>query len=110
LTSDLSPQRRPTLRNVSQSVAGPMRDTSCAGLAARRESELLCIRTSERVASGASPRVDQSGRAYSDRLVDEARRPWRPALPGGSSLGGDAGPAAQVSSLMPALWPSDLDC
>jgi hypothetical protein len=28
LTSDLSPLWRPTLRSVSQSVAGPMRDTS----------------------------------------------------------------------------------
>ena len=27
LTSGFSPQRRPTLCNVSQSVAGPMRDT-----------------------------------------------------------------------------------
>jgi hypothetical protein len=34
------------LRNGSQSVAGPMRDTSRAGLAERRESALLCIRTS----------------------------------------------------------------
>jgi hypothetical protein len=32
LTSDLSPLWRLTLRNVSQSVAAPMRDTSCAGL------------------------------------------------------------------------------
>jgi hypothetical protein len=45
LTSDFSPHGRPSLRNVSQSAAGPMRDTSCAGLAERRESELLCIRT-----------------------------------------------------------------
>jgi hypothetical protein len=49
LTSGFSPQRSPTLRNVSQSVAGPMRDTSRAGHAERRESELLCIRTNERV-------------------------------------------------------------
>jgi hypothetical protein len=49
LTSGFSPQSSPSLCNVSQSVAGPMRDTSCAGLAERRESELLCIRTSERV-------------------------------------------------------------
>ena len=49
LTSDFSPQRSPTLRNVSQSVAGPMRDTSRAGHAERRESELLCIRTNEHV-------------------------------------------------------------
>jgi hypothetical protein len=49
LTSGFSPQSSPTLRNVFQSVAGPMRDTSRAGLAERRKSELLCIRTSERV-------------------------------------------------------------
>jgi hypothetical protein len=49
LTSGFSPQSSPSLCNVSQSVAGPMRDTSCAGLAEPRESELLCIRTSERV-------------------------------------------------------------
>ncbi len=49
LTSGFSPQGRPTMRNLSQSVAGPMRDTSRAGLAERRESALLCIRTSERV-------------------------------------------------------------
>jgi hypothetical protein len=47
LTSGFSPQRHPALRNFSQSVAGPMRDTSRAGLAERRESELPCIRTSE---------------------------------------------------------------
>jgi hypothetical protein len=41
-----SPQSSRTFRNVSQSVAGPMRDTSRAELAERRESELLCIRTS----------------------------------------------------------------
>jgi hypothetical protein len=40
------------MRNVSQSVAGPMRDTSRAGLAERRESALLCIRTSERGVDG----------------------------------------------------------
>jgi hypothetical protein len=49
LTSGFSPQSSPSLRNVSQSVAGPMRDTSRVGLAERREAELLCIRTSERV-------------------------------------------------------------
>jgi hypothetical protein len=43
LTSGFSTQRSPTLRNVSQSVAGPMRDTLHAGHAERRESELLCI-------------------------------------------------------------------
>jgi hypothetical protein len=37
LTSGFSPQRHPALRNFSQSVAGPMRDTSRAGLAERRE-------------------------------------------------------------------------
>jgi hypothetical protein len=31
LTSGFSPQSGPTLRNVSQSVAGPMRDTSRDG-------------------------------------------------------------------------------
>ena len=49
LTSGFSPQRTPTLRNVSQSVAGPMRDTSLAAHAEHRESQLLCIRTNERV-------------------------------------------------------------
>ena len=44
LTSGFSPQRTPTLRNVSQSVAGPMRDTSLAAHAEHRESQLLCIR------------------------------------------------------------------
>jgi hypothetical protein len=51
LTSSFSPQSSPTLRNASQSVAGPMRDTSRAGLAERRASELLYIRTSKRAAS-----------------------------------------------------------
>ena len=49
LTSGFSPQRNPSLRRASQSVAGPVRDTSRAGRAERRESELLCIHTSERV-------------------------------------------------------------
>jgi hypothetical protein len=49
LTSGFSPQRNPSLRKASQSVAGPVRDTSRAGLAEHRESELLCIHTSERV-------------------------------------------------------------
>jgi hypothetical protein len=49
LTSGFSPQRSPTLRNISQSVAGPMRDTSRAAHTERRERELLCIRTNERV-------------------------------------------------------------
>jgi hypothetical protein len=58
-TSEIEPERAVDKRflsseqpNVSQclaAVAGPMRDTSRAGLAERRESELLCIHTSERV-------------------------------------------------------------
>jgi len=65
LTSGFSPQRSPTLRNVSQSVAGPMRDTSRAGHAERRESELLCIRTNEHVGPNrASYRNDRPAQSY----------------------------------------------
>jgi hypothetical protein len=78
LTSGFSPQRTPTLRNVSQSVAGPMRDTSLAAHAEHRESQLLCIRTNERVGPPTHRPVGRENPRFAHTPAQESDNPPGP--------------------------------
>jgi hypothetical protein len=89
LTSGFSPQRHPTLRNGSQSVAGPMRDTSRAGLGERRESSLLCIRTR----GASSPTGLLTGTTAGALLWGEGPNPEFP-----SDTAGPTGPGPRVAN------------
>jgi hypothetical protein len=88
LTSGFSPQSSPSFRNVSQSVAGPMRDTSRAELAERRESELLCILHKRRVPTYPPQKLEfplhdadaRRNRLRKARLLSSALRRFEQAL------------------------------